>query len=305
MSPLFAALLFQAGYNAALVTLGAMALGAAAGVAGTFLYLRRRALVSDALAHATLPGIGLAFLSMVALGGDGRWLPGLLVGSALTAGLGLLGVEWLVRRTRLAEDAAIGAVLSVFFGIGIVLLTVIQGLGAGQAAGLETFLLGSAAGMLRSEALLIALAGCASVALVVAFHRPMTLVAFDPNFAGANGVGVARTDRLIMALVAVVTVIGLKIVGLVLIVALLIVPPVAARFWTNRIGVLLWLAGLFGAAAGYVGAALSAAAPDLPTGPVIVLVLALIFAVSLLLAPERGALAIAWSRARAARGNAR
>jgi manganese/zinc/iron transport system permease protein len=111
------ALTLQLGYNAALVTIGAALLGAASGAAGTFLFLRKRALVSDAISHATLPGVALAFLVMVALGGDGRNLPGLLVGAGLSAGLGLLAVQWMTRRTRLAEDAAIGAVLSVFFGL--------------------------------------------------------------------------------------------------------------------------------------------------------------------------------------------
>ena len=300
MNAFLAALTLQAGYNAALVAIGAALLGAAAGVAGTFLFLRRRALVSDAVAHATLPGVGLAFLLMVALGGDGRWLPGLLFGSAATALAGLWVVEWLSRRTRLAEDAAIGAVLSVFFGIGVVLLTVIQSVGAGRAAGLEDFLLGSAAGMLRSEALLIALGGALVTLLTLAARRAMTVVAFDAGFAAASGVNVVAIDRLTMGIVAAVTVIGLKIVGLILIVALLIVPSVAARFWTDRIGMLLGLAALFGALAGYGGAALSASAPALPTGPIIVLALALIFALSLLFAPNRGAVATAYRRARAA-----
>ncbi|MEL7081792.1 MAG: metal ABC transporter permease, partial [Pseudomonadota bacterium] len=117
------ALLLQLGYNATLVTIGAMLLGMAAGLGGTFLFLRKRALVSDAISHATLPGIGLAFLVMTLLGGDGRGLPGLLLGAMLSAALGLLAVQWLTRRTRLGEDAAIGAVLSVFFGFGVVLLT--------------------------------------------------------------------------------------------------------------------------------------------------------------------------------------
>src|SRR6056297_742533 len=102
------ALLLQAGYNAALVAIGAGLLGVAAGAGGTFLFLRKRALVSDAVAHATLPGVALAFIVMVALGGDGRNLPGLLIGSAVTAGIGLVLVEWVARRTRLPEDAAIG-----------------------------------------------------------------------------------------------------------------------------------------------------------------------------------------------------
>ena len=126
MNAFLDAIFLQAGYNAALVAIGAGLLGGAAGASGTFIFLRKRALVSDAVAHATLPGVGLAFIVMVALGGDGRNLVGLLAGSAVSAWVGLLIIEWIVRRTRLAEDAAIGAVLGAFFGLGIVLLTVIQ-----------------------------------------------------------------------------------------------------------------------------------------------------------------------------------
>ena len=285
------ALLLQLGYNATLVAIGATLLGIASGVTGTFLFLRKRALVSDAVSHSTLPGVGLAFIVMVALGGDGRNLIGLLAGSALTAWAGLLCLSWLTRRTQLAEDAAIGAVLSVFFGVGIVLLTVIQTMTDGRQAGLATFLLGSTAGMLRVDAMIIALGGALTLALIALLRRPMTLVAFDPEFAAAQGLAVHRIDLTMMGLVMAVTVIGLKIVGLILIVALLIIPPVTARFWTDRSDRVVLLAGITGGMAGYLGAALSATAPDLPTGPIIVLTGFAFFAASLLLAPNRGVLA--------------
>ena len=285
------ALLLQLGYNATLVTIGAALLGMAAGATGTFLFLRKRALVSDAVSHATLPGVGLAFIVMVWLGGDGRNLLGLLGGSALSATLGLLCVSWITRYTRLAEDAAIGAVLSVFFGFGIVLLTVIQTMTSGRQAGLESFLLGSTAGMLWADAVVIAAGGALALALIVLLRRPMILVAFDPEFAQAEGLPVHRIDLAMMALVMGVTVVGLKIVGLILIVALLIIPPVAARFWSDHANRVVLLAGLMGGASGYVGAAISATAPDLPTGPLIVLVAFVLFAVSLALAPGRGVLA--------------
>lgn len=287
------ALLLQSGYNASLVAVGAALLGIAAGTGGAFLFLRKRALVSDAVAHATLPGVGLAFIVMVWLGGDGRNLAGLLLGSAVTAWIGLLLVEWIARRTRLAEDAAIGAVLSVFFGFGIVLLTVIQTMSRGRQAGLESFLLGSTAGMLFQDALVLAAGGALAVATVVLLRRPMTLVAFDPEFAASTGLDVRRTDLAMMGLVMAVTVIGLKVVGLILIVALLIIPPVAARFWTDQTDRILWIAGAIGGASGYVGAAISASAPNLPTGPIVVLVCFALFTVSLLLAPGRGLLAAA------------
>ncbi|WP_372426785.1 metal ABC transporter permease [Salinarimonas chemoclinalis] len=295
---LLAALTLRAGYNSALVAVGAGLLGAAAGASGTFLFLRKRALVSDAVAHATLPGIGVAFIVLVMLGGDGRDLPGLLVGSAVSATVGLLLVEWIARRTRLPEDAAIGAVLSVFFGFGIVLLTAIQAMSSGRQAGLESFLLGSTAGMLYSDAVTIAVGGALSVAIVFLLRRPMTIVSFDPGWAAASGVNVRAVDLAIMGLVMAVTVIGLKIVGLVLVVALLVIPPVTARFWTQRTERVVWIAGALGGAAGYLGAALSASAPDLPTGPIIVLVSFGLFVVSLLLAPVRGVNAALWRHRR-------
>ncbi|MBD3764792.1 MAG: metal ABC transporter permease [Rhodobacterales bacterium] len=293
MTGLLAALTLQAGYNATLVTLGAALLGLAAGATGTFLFLRKRALVADAVAHATLPGVGLAFLAMVALGGDGRSLPGLLIGSAVTAGLGLLVMEWIARRTRLAEDAAIGAVLGSFFGLGVVLLTVIQTMSAGRQAGLEGFLLGSTAGMLFQDGLVIAAGGTAAVLATWLLRRPMTLVAFDPGYAAALGYDVRRIDLAMMGLVMAVTVIGLKVVGLILIVAMLIIPTVTARFWTQRAGRVVWIAGAIGGLSGYLGAAISASAPALPTGPIIVLMAAGAFVLSLFFAPVRGVLASA------------
>lgn len=291
MNPFLDALFLQAGYNAALVAIGAALLGFSAGSSGTFLFLRKRALVCDAVAHATLPGVGIAFIVMVSLGGDGRSLIGLLLGSAITAWVGLFLIEWIARHTRLAEDAAIGAVLSVFFGVGIVLLTIIQSMSSGRQAGLEGFLLGSTAGMLFQDAVVIAIGGSLAVLATWLMRRPMTLVAFDSEYAAAIGYDVRRVDLLMMGIVMGVTVIGLKLVGLILIVAMLIIPAVTARFWTERSGNVIWIAGAIGGASGYLGAVISASAPALPTGPIIVLVAAGCFVFSLLFAPVRGVLA--------------
>lgn len=294
------ALLLQSGYNAALVSVGAALLGLSAGAVGAFVNLRRRALVSDAMAHATLPGIGLAFLAMVALGGDGRALAGLLAGAALTAALGLWAVQAL-SRTRLPEDAAIGAVLSTFYGAGIVILTTIQMLGAGRPAGLEGFLLGSTAGMLRADALLIGVGGMAVLALLALLRRPLLMVAFDPLHARMMGVSARAMDAALMLLTLAVVLLGLRVVGLILIVALLITPAAAARLWSDRAVVVAILAGAVGAACGWIGAAISASVPDVPTGPVIVLLAFAAFVLSLLFAPRHGILA-ARARARLQRG---
>jgi manganese/zinc/iron transport system permease protein len=287
------ALLLQAGYNTALVTIGAALLGASAGAIGTFVLLRKRSLVSDAISHATLPGLCLAFIIMALATGDGRWIAGLMIGAAASAGLGLMLVEWITRRTRLTEDAAIGAVLAVFFGFGIVLLTVIQSLETGRQAGISGYLVGSTAGMLRSEAETIAVAAFLSGLVIFTLRRPFTLVCFDQEYAAVRGISVRATDLAMMGLLLVITVIGLKVAGLVLIVALTIIPPVAARFWTDRPEPMVIIAAGLGAIAAYIGTVISSLDRGLPTGALIVLVAFALFLVSLLLSPRRGLLASA------------
>ena len=290
---LWAALSLSLGYNATLVTLGASLLGAAAGMAGTFLYLRKNALISDAISHATLPGLGFAFLVAFGFGIDGRQLLILLSGSALSAALGLYFVNWLTRETRLTQDTAIGCVLSVFFAFGVVLLTIIQVIPAGRKAGLESFLLGSTAGMLYSDALLILVLSIITALVLFVFLRPIKLVVFDQGYSETLGISVQRVDFIILTVTLAVTVLGMKIVGLILIVALLIIPAVSARFWSERTNIILVTATLFGALSGYIGSAISAVSPGLPTGPIIVLCCFGLFLFSFLFAPKRGVLAVA------------
>lgn len=279
------------GFNTIVVLIGATALGIAAGTVGTFMVLRRRALVSDALSHATLPGLVLGFLGGLALGVEGRSLPILLLGATVTGVLAVLAIQAIVRWTRLPEDAAIGAVLSVFFGVGVVLLSIVQGLPTAGAAGLHGFLFGQTAAMsAREAAALGALAVLAAVAVAVLF-KELKLVAFDEGFARVQGWPAGRIDLLLMALVTLVTVVGLQTVGLVLIIALLITPAAAARFWTERLERMTVIAALIGGLSGGVGAALSAALPDMPAGAVIVLVATGFFLLSLLFGPARGLVA--------------
>ena len=292
---LWSALSLTLGYNATLVTIGATLLGIATGISGTFLYLRKNALISDAISHATLPGLGAAFLLMTGAGLDGRNLIGLLGGSAISAALGLMIVTWLTTKTRLSQDAAIGSVLSVFFAFGVVLLTVIQAQPAVRQAGLETFLLGSTAGMLFNDAVLILVLGAITTSILVLFRRPIILVSFDSTYAQTLGISPQKTDYIVLAVALAVTVIGMKIAGLILIVALLIIAPVAARFWSEKSDTIILISAIFGGLSGYLGTAISATAPGLPTGPIIVLCSFVLFLVSFLLAPRRGVLAAARS----------
>ena len=295
---LYAVLTFQGGYNTSIVLTGVMALGIGGGVIGVFTFLRKRALISDAISHATLPGITIAFLIGIALGGTGRNLALLMAGTATTGVLGVLCVQWIRDHTRLPEDTAIGTVLSVFFGLGIVLLSHIQTLETAGQAGLNSFLLGSTAALTAGEAQLIGGASLLTILIALLLLKEFGAVAFDEDFAAALGWRVARLDLAMIGLLLAIVAIGLKTVGLVLIIALVIIPPAAARFWTERLGRLVVLSGAFGGLAGWIGGSLSALLPDMPAGAVIVLAAAVIFAFSLLFAPRRGVIGWAVRRLR-------
>lgn len=276
-------------YNTLVVLVGSALLGAGAGVIGSFAVLRRRALTGDALAHAALPGLCLAFIIL-----GQRNLPAMLAGALCTGVAGVAIISGLRRWTRIKEDAAIGIVLGVFFGAGIALSRLIQNLSTtGSKAGIDSYILGKTAGMTRGDVYLIAGMALASIGLVMLLYKEFKLTVFDPGFAQAQGWPVVRLDLLLMSLVAVAVVIGLPAVGVVLIAALLILPGAAARFWTDRLGRMLWLSALFGTFVGIAGTLFSAQYERLPTGPIIVLVAAGLFLVSLLFGPSRGIVAVA------------
>mgnify|MGYP000218131126 FL=1 len=291
LQELFDVLTARSGFDTNVVLLGAGLLGTAGGVVGVFSLLRKRALISDAISHATLPGITLGFLVALALTGTGKSLPFLMIGSTLSGILGVLLVQWIKDNTRLPEDSAIGTVLSSFFGLGVVLMSYIQTLKSGSQAGLESYLLGSTASMLQSEAEMIATSALVITVLAVLFMKEFGLVCFDPDYAASRGWAVSKIDLLMMALLLAVVVIGLKTVGLILIIALVIIPPVAARFWTDRLGIMVAISAFTGGMSCYLGAALSALTPDLPSGATIVLTATALFTLSLLFAPKRGVVA--------------
>jgi len=284
-------LTMRAGFNTNAVILGTTLLGLAAGVIGAFSLLRKRSLTADALSHATLPGIAGAFLIATALGYSGRSMPVLMLGAAITGIIGVASIHALLRSTRLKEDAAIGIVLSVFFGIGVVLLSYVQKSTAGSGAGLNHYIYGQTAAMTQHDALTMGIIGAIATLIALLLLKEFMLVCFNEGFARAMGMPVWLIDSIMLALIVVITVTGLQAVGLILIVAMLIIPPAAARFWTNRLWRLVIVSAFIGALSGYSGAAISALLPNKPAGAVIVLVAGAFFAISMLLAPKRGVLA--------------
>lgn len=283
-------------YNTRVVVLGATLLGIGAGVVGSFTLLRKRALIGDALSHATLPGIATAFLVGSSLWGDGKSLPLLLTGGAISGVLGVGAILMIKRYTRLSEDAALGIVLSVFFGAGVALLGITQQVG-GNAAGLESFIYGKTASMLSSDAWLIAIASAACVLVSLLLFKELALLCFDAGFAASRGYAVGWLDAVLMAMVVVITIVGLQAVGLILMIALLVIPPAAARFWTENLRTMTRIAALLGGGSSFVGAILSASYPKLPAGATIVLVASATFVLSALFGLKRGVV-LRWLRKR-------
>jgi len=277
-------------YNTRVVMTGTGLLGMAAGLVGSFTLLRRRALMGDALSHATLPGVGLAFLLAPYLGLDEKSLSVLLTGAALSGILGVVAILYIRNLTRLKEDAALAIVLSVFFGAGIAILTIVQQVPSGHAAGLESFIYGKTASMIASDAQLIATAGLLSMIIIALLYKELTLLCFDEGFAGARGYPVFFLDLLLMALVVIVTIIGLQAVGLVLMIALLVIPAAAARFWTHDLKRMMLISSGIGGGGGLAGSAMSAVFPNLPSGAMIVIVCSCLFFLSLLFGRSRGVL---------------
>lgn len=273
------------------VMLGTALLGGMAGVAGTFAVLRKRSLIGDMLAHTSLPGVCLAFMLL-----GSRNLLGLSLGALVSGLIAIALMTLVIRWTRTKEDAAIGIMLSTFFGLGIVLLTNIQNNPTiGNKSGLDSYIFGEPGNMLTRDLVLLAVVAAVVLLLVFALFKEFRLVAFDPDFALSQGWPITWLDYAMMSCVACVTIIGLPIVGVILMAAMIILPAATARMWTNRLHTMVIIAGVLGMVAGVAGTQVGR---NLPAGPVIVLMAAALFTVSLLFAPQRGIVPRVWGETR-------
>jgi manganese/zinc/iron transport system permease protein len=278
-------ILIHLDYTLMIVAIGAALLGAVSGSLGTYAVLRRQSLLGDAISHAALPGVAIAFLL------TGSKTPLILVlGAALAGWLGTLLILSIVRLTRIKYDSALGIVLSTFFGFGLVLHTLIQRTGNANQAGLDTFLFGQAATVLESDVLTIGILGGVAIIIMFVFWKELKLLVFDEGFAASLGFPIRVLDILLTSLLVIAIVIGLQAVGAVLMSAMLVAPAVAARQWTNKLSLMMFLAACFGALAGVSGTIISSSASRIPTGPTIVLCATVVVGLSIAFAPNRGLL---------------
>ncbi len=267
------------------ISIGTAIIGLTCGMLGSFAVLRKQSLLGDAVAHSALPGIAIAFL----LTGVKDTLL-FIIGAILS---GIMGAVWIIsitKNTRLKSDSAFGIVLSVFFGFGIVLLTIIQRKPNANQAGLERFLFGQAATLVPSDLTIIGIIGILSLILILLFWKEFKILTFDTQFATTLGFNVQLLDLLLTSFIVVAIVLGLQAVGVVLMSALLLAPAAAARQWSNKLGTMMVISALFGALSGIIGTAISASNLRLSTGPIIVLIAITLVLLSFVFSPSRGLL---------------
>jgi len=271
--------------NVRFVLFGVMLLGASTSVVGSFTFLRKKSLLGDAIAHAVLPGICLAFLLF-----NTKNPFVLLIGASITGWLSTVSIDFITAKSRIKTDTAIGLVLSVFFGAGILLLTMIQHSGNAAQSGLDHFLFGKAAALVGSDVWMIGIVSVVLLFTVFIFFKAFTLISFDKEFAFSLGIPVAFYEVVLSTLTVLAISVGIQAVGVVLMAAMLITPAAAARYWTDKLSKMVLLAILFSVIACIIGVYVSYAVPAMPTGPWIVVVISLLAFGSILFAPARGIL---------------
>jgi len=265
------------------VVLGSILLTSCSALIGVFTFLRKKSLTGDAVAHAVLPGVCLGFL----IAGDKDPLI-LAMGAFLSGWASLIAIDKIIANSKIKEDTAIGLVLSVSFGFGILLLTYIQHSGNANQSGLDHFLFGKAAAIMGNDLISFSIIGLVIIVISIIFFREFTIISFDQEFARTIGMPVRRLELLLTSLTVMAVVVGIQAVGVVLMAAMLITPAAGARFWTDNIKTMVILAVVFGAVSGVTGAYISYLAPSMPTGPWIVVVISTIALFSFFFAPNRG-----------------
>lgn len=272
--------------NLQFVLAGLIIMGAASGLVGCFMLLRNQALIGDAISHSILPGICFAFII------SGTKNPVfLIIGATIAGWLSIFGINYIVKNSKLKSDAAIGIVLSGFFGLGILLLSFIQNSGNANQSGLDKFLFGNAAAIVPQEAKVIAFTAALVLVVCILFLKAFKIIAFNYEFAKVSGLPVQFFDFVLNTLVVLTISTGIQTIGIVLMSALLITPAAAARFWTYNLSKMLIISAFSGAISGFLGAYISYLFPSMPTGPWVVIVLSAFAILSILFAPEKGVLA--------------
>ncbi|MCT4566467.1 MAG: metal ABC transporter permease [Maledivibacter sp.] len=275
--------LFANDYTLRIVALGSAILSIISGALGTYAVLRKQSLLGDAVSHAAFPGICLVFL----LTGLKRTEP-LLLGALIAGWLAAILIRACVNNTRIKLDSALGVTLSSFFGVGLIIITYIQKIPNSNQAGLDKFIFGQASTLLIKDIKIMTILGVVALLIVIIFWKEFKLFCFDKEFGNTMGFSIKILDILLTTTIVIAIVIGLQTVGVILMSVMLIAPAIAARQWTDRLWLMMIIASIFGALSGVTGTVISSLVRNIPTGPMIVIVISLITFISILLAPKNG-----------------
>lgn len=293
---------FFADHTYRMVFFGTSLIGLVAGSLGSFAYLRKQSLISDVISHSALPGTMVAFLTaVVVFEADGRNILYLIIGAVIVGTAAVLISNAIARNSKIAIDAAMATVLASFFGLGILLMRIItNGIYPGKG-GIQKYLFGNATSITKADLGITAIIGAATLITMVVFWKEYAVRSFDADFSTVMGFRPRTIDTIMFTTMVIAVVIGVKSVGLVLMVAFVVSPPAAARQWCNKLSTMVILSGILGAVGSGVGAYMSVRLGKVPTGPLIVLTLFAIFVISILIAPGRSIITKAMLRARAQR----
>ena len=272
--------------NVRFVLLGVILLTTSSAMIGSFTLLQKKTLVSDAIAHAVLPGICLAFICT-----GTKNITYLTIGAFTTGWLASLCIDGITNNSKIKKDTAISLVLSISFGVGSLLLAILQNSGNAAQGGLKYYLYGSAATLVQEDVIALAILSLVIIITIILFFKEFKLIAFDKTFAVSIGLPVKQLEFLLTSLTVLAIVVGIRTVGLVLMAAMLITPPAAARFWTNNLNKMIVLATILAAISGILGTFLSYTAPSMPTGPWIVIIISFTAYFSFIFSPKKGLMA--------------
>ena len=265
-------------YTFQIVALGTVMLGLVCGVIGTFAVLRQESLLGDGLAHSTLPGVVGAFL-LTGVKDTAMLLLGAIIAACVA--------EYIMYRTSqkgVRFDAALATILAAFFGFGTVLLTRVQSMENAGQAGLNTFIFGQAVTMMQSDIWLMAICGTCIVGGVILLWKELSLTVFDPVEAQLMGIPVRKVRFFYRVVLIVTIVLGIRTVGVILISSLLIGPTMIGRQWTHSLRTLVIIGAISGSIVAFIGTWISALWGNLPTGPMIIIVMTGMILLSLVMA---------------------
>lgn len=269
---------------------GTSLVGGIAGIFGSFLYLRRQALASDVIGHSAIFGVALAFI--IATGVfhiEGRSMLVLTIGSVCSSTLAILLSNYFAKNSRLGRDATMAICLALFFGGGMTLIQVITHSTLTGRGGIQDYMFGNAATLTTEDNVTIAIIASLCLGIFILFWNVISVSIFDPRYAASLGFHPSIIEPLILGIITTGIVLGLKAVGLILIIAFALMPAVAAHQWVKSLRSMVIISGLIGFLGGAIGCYIAISLGKVPTGPIVVLVLTLIVCLSLLFSP-RGSL---------------